>query len=303
MGLIFGIDLGGTKTEGVVLDPAQSYQQMARIRIPTERDKGYQHILNQIAYLLELLIEKVGTSPDTVGVGTPGAFDPFSQTIKNSNTTCLIGQPLKKDLEVKLGIDVRFANDANCFVLAESKLGIVPDIVPEAKAVFGIILGTGVGGGIVINGSIHEGRHHIAGEWGHNFLHESGGQCYCGRTGCVETVLSGPALEGYYHKISGQRRFLPDIFIRHINGEDANATACIQRLLSYFGRALGPVINFLDPDVIVVGGGVGNIPLLYSVGIQEVRKYVFNSVMETHIAKPKLGDSAGVLGAALLAES
>ncbi|MEM7367180.1 MAG: ROK family protein [Bacteroidota bacterium] len=303
MSLIFGIDLGGTKTEGIVLDSSQQYAQITRIRIPTERDKGYTHILDNIEGLLNRLSESCGQSPKKLGIGTPGAFDPSTQTIKNSNTTCLIGQPLKKDLQDRLGMEVRFANDANCFALAETKMGIIPEMVPNAEVVFGIILGTGVGGGIVIRGQILQGLHNIGGEWGHNFLDVSGGKCYCGRSGCVETILSGPALEAYYHTLSQTKRKLADIYKRHVAGIDAHATNTIRRLIAHFGKALGPVINLIDPQAVVIGGGLGNIGLLYSEGRNEVAKYVFNSRMETRILKPKLGDSAGVLGAALLVES
>ncbi|MCB0583705.1 MAG: ROK family protein, partial [Phaeodactylibacter sp.] len=164
------------------------------------------------------------------------------------------------------------------------------------------IMGTGVGGGIVFDGKLLEGRHGIAGEWGHNFLDESGGPCYCGRSGCVETVLSGPALERYYFQLSGNNYRLPEIVERYRSGSDDAAAATMERLIHFFGKAMAAVINVLDPDVVVVGGGLGNIELLYSKGVASVRKYVFNNGLKTKFLKPMLGDSAGVFGAALLVE-
>jgi len=297
--LLWGIDLGGTKIEGVVVDPADGYRPLARRRIPTERDRGYAHILDRICLLIDQLKAETGQAPAALGIGTPGALDPDTQAIKNSNTTCLIGQPLQRDLEARLGIPLRLANDANCFALAEARLGAAATD-PPAEAVFGIILGTGVGGGLVIHGQVLEGRHAIAGEWGHNFLDASGGPCYCGRVGCVETVLSGPALEAFYQREAGLARRLPEIYARHQAGEDAYATATIERLLRFFGQALASVINLVDPAVIVVGGGVGNIDLLYTAGAAQVKDHVFNPDLRTRILPPALGDSAGVFGAAML---
>lgn len=302
MALVFGIDLGGTKIEGVALDPQNSYAVASRMRIPTEQAGGYQHIVSRIGLLVDQLAAETGIRPQQLGIGTPGAIDPDLQTLKNSNTTCLIGQPLLQDLQQELAMEVRMANDANCFALAETRMGIVPDIAPNPEVVFGVIMGTGVGGGVVVNNRIINGRHSIGGEWGHNYLEASGGPCYCGRVGCVEQVLSGPASERFYFQLTGEKRKLKDIYARHLKGEEEAATQTIQRLLKYFGIGLGGIINILDPAVIVIGGGVGNIDLLYTEGAQEVAKHVFNPVMHTKIAKPKLGDSAGVFGAAMLVE-
>lgn len=295
----WGIDLGGTKLEGVVLDPEG--RPLSRIRIPTERDRGYAHILDRIGLLISRMAEETGLRPAALGVGTPGALDPDSGTLKNSNTTCLIGQPLSRDLEARLGVPVTLMNDANCFALAEARLGAGREV--QGESIFGIILGTGVGGGIVTGGRVLNGRHSIAGEWGHNFLDESGGPCYCGRTGCVETVLSGPALEGWYAARSGLRRPLAEIYQRFRAGQDADAAATMERLVQNFGKALGPVINLLDPAAVIVGGGVGNIGLLYTEGVRETARYVFNPRMETQILSPRLGDSAGVFGAAMLVQA
>lgn len=297
---VWGIDLGGTKIEGVILENRNSLNIIERTRVPTEGNKGYEHILGQIIKLIETLKEKTGLTPDTFGMGTPGTIDPYSQTIKNSNTTAMNGQPLKKDLEARLGFPIYMANDANCFAVAEANLGAVPAVVPDAKVVFGIIMGTGVGGGIVVNGKVINGRHGIGGEWGHNFLDASGGPCYCGRTGCVETVLSGPFLERYYTQLTGQQLALKNIVAAHHAQTDDAATATMQRLVQMFGRAMGVIMNVLDPDAVVIGGGVSNVDLLYTEGVEEVKKYLFNPRLDTQFLKPKLGDSAGVFGAALL---
>ena len=188
----WGIDLGGTKCECVVLD---GDEVLLRHRIPTERHGGYQHMLGQIAKLVDECAAKLGQRPALIGMGTPGARDPQTGLLKNSNTTEFNGKPLKEDLERRLGVPVLIANDANCFVLAETHLGAVRQHHPDAKVVFGIIMGTGVGAGIVINGQILNGHHGIAGEWGHNVLLPEGPECYCGKRGCVETFISGPALE------------------------------------------------------------------------------------------------------------
>lgn len=297
---VWGIDLGGTKIEGVILESATSPNVISRLRIPTEQEQGYRHIIDQIVHLVGMLRADSGLAPSRVGIGTPGAFDPITGLHKNSNTTCLNGMPFRTNLEQALGIPLRMANDANCFAVAEANLGAVRDAVPNAEVVFGVIMGTGVGGGVVVNGRVLNGRQGIAGEWGHNFLDESGGPCYCGRTGCVETLISGPALERYYEHISGQHLHLRDIVQRHEEGSDPNASRTMERLIYFFGKGISSIINILDPDAIVIGGGVGNIDLLYREGIESARNFVFNSRLDTIFLKPKLGDSAGVFGAALL---
>jgi fructokinase len=210
--------------------------------------------------------------------------------------------PLKKDIEATLGIPVEMANDANCFALAEAKWGIVKEKAPEARVVFGIIMGTGVGGGIVFNGGVWNGAHGIAGEWGHNFLDESGGPCYCGQTGCVETVLSGPGLQRYYHSLTSEKITLKEIVSRYEQGNDDAAKKTMERLVHFFGKAVSVITNLLDPDVIVVGGGVGNIGLIYKEGPAALGKFIFNNRVDVKILKPSLGDSAGVFGAAALVD-
>lgn len=300
MGPVWGIDLGGTKIEGVILEDREHLNVLKRLRIPTEAQKGYEHIIHQMVRMVEVMTTETGIKPDKIGIGTPGTMEPSSGLMKNCNTTALNGMPLQRDIENALGIPVKLANDANCFTIAEATLGVVKEKVPDARVVFGIIMGTGVGGGVVVDGKIISGRHGIGGEWGHNFLNESGGDCYCGKVGCVERILSGPNLERYYENIMGVPRKLREIVERHKAGNDEVATKTINRLLSNFGKAFSNIINILDPDAVVIGGGVGNIDLLYTDGVWEVEKNIFNHTLETPFLKPKLGDSAGVFGAALL---
>lgn len=299
---LWGIDLGGTKMEGVILRSMDDPEPLIRTRVDTEAEKGYTHIVSQIKKLVDKMSAESGLKPARVGFGTPGVLDPRLQTMKNCNSTQLNGMPLKKDVEAALGISIEIANDANCFALAETRLGIVRQQAPYAKVVFGIIMGTGVGGGIVFDGQVWNGRHGIAGEWGHNFLDESGGPCYCGKVGCVEKVLSGPSLQSYYHSLTGEKIKLKEIVDRYRVGVDQAAKETIDRLVHFFGKAVSVVTNLLDPDVIVVGGGVGNIDLIYDLGPASLRNFIFNNGVDVQILKPSLGDSAGVFGAAALVE-
>ncbi|WP_421299232.1 ROK family protein [Aeromonas veronii] len=294
--LDWGIDLGGTKCECVVLD---GDQVLLRHRIPTERAGGYEHMIGQIAKLVAECAEKIGQRPTVIGMGTPGARDPQTGLMKNCNTTELNGKPFKEDLERKLGVPVLIANDANCFALAETHLGAVRQHHPDAKVVFGIIMGTGVGSGIVINGQILNGHHGIAGEWGHNVLSPDGPECYCGKRGCVEALISGPALEAWYEAKAKRRLSLAQIAAATAHDHVAKLT--IDRLHLLFGQALANVVNILDPDVIVIGGGVGNVQSLYNAGRQTILPFLFNPRFRAPIIAPALGDSAGVFGAALLA--
>lgn len=299
MGPLWGIDLGGTKIEGVILEERDHPRVLKRLRIPTESSLGYDHIIEQVVRLVEVLTIEAGIKPGKIGIGSPGTLDPSTQLMKNSNTVCMNGMPFKRDLEIALGIPVALANDANCFAMAETHLGAAADM-PDTQVVFGVIMGTGVGGGLVVNGEVIGGKQGISGEWGHIFLDKDGGDCYCGKTGCVETIISGPAIEAYYENLVGNKLTLTQIVERHQNGDDEIATKTIHRLLKYFGIGMAQVVNILDPDVIVLGGGLGKIDLLYSDGVWEVEKHVFNDSLGTTFVRPKLGDSAGVFGAALL---
>ncbi len=301
--LLWGIDLGGTKTEGVVLKTGKKPEIITRRRIPTEKEKGYNHIIHQIDTLLEKLKKETGQSPSVLGLGIPGTLEPSSRTVKNANTTILIGKPFKDDLEAHLKLPVRIANDANCFALAEARFGAAYHENPSAEVVFGVIMGTGVGGGLIVNGNIVTGLQGIAGEWGHNFLDKSGGKCYCGKTGCVETIISGPALERYYYQVSGKEKELKEIYSLYTKGLDAEAKETIERLHTFFGKGIARLINIIDPELVVLGGGVGNIKSLAQKGAEEAAKYVFNHKLETKFIQPMLGDSAGVIGAAYLTET
>ncbi|CAN5465420.1 ROK family protein [soil metagenome] len=290
---VWGIDLGGTKIEGVVLE--RSGDVVARLRVPTEADKGYDHILGQIENLVSLLQKETSLDrPERIGMGTPGTTDPTSGRMKNCNTTALNGRTLQQDISAKLGSEVLLANDANCFALAEATLGAGKGM----PVVFGMILGTGVGGGIVVNGHALGGAQGIAGEWGHNELEPGGEACYCGKVGCVETVLSGPYLEKHYAKLSGKKLSLKEIAASTETDDAAKAT--IDRLVTMFGKAASVVINILDPDAIILGGGVGNIAALNERAAEAMLPWVFNPTVDTKILLPELGDSAGVFGAAML---
>ncbi len=299
---IWGIDLGGTKIECAVLN-SENHEVISRNRVPTESANGYEHVLSQIKKLVELSSSEINEKPGEIGMGTPGSIDPITGYLKNSNSTILNEKPFKIDIQNVLGIPVEIANDANCFALAETLMGVVPEQCPDARVVFGVIMGTGVGGGLVVNGQVWNGKHGIGGEWGHIYLDESGGSCYCGKSGCVETIISGSSLERYYFEESGNSKKLKEITLDHLNGSDSYSTKTIQRLLYFFGLGLSNIINIIDPDVIVIGGGVGNLELLYSNGPEEVEKHVFNNSFSTPILKPTLGDSAGVYGAAFLTQS
>ncbi|MGH7785572.1 MAG: ROK family protein [Candidatus Binatia bacterium] len=287
-----GIDLGGTKIEGVVLGAAG--EVLARERVPTESARGYEHIVEVTAGLVERL-RALAAGGATVGVGTPGAVSSRTGLMKNCNTVCLNGRDLPGDLTRRLGAPVLVENDANCFALAEAVSGAGRG----ARVVFGVIMGTGVGGGLVVDGRLWSGPQHIAGEWGHQCLDPAGPACYCGQRGCVETYLSGPAVERGYRERTGVALALPAIVARAGTG-DAAARRGLDELCAHFGRALANVISLLDPSIVVLGGGLSNIGALYDAGRAAVARCVFNDELRTPIVRNQHGDSAGVLGAALL---
>jgi fructokinase len=288
-----GIDLGGTKIEGVVLDPHG--RELVRKRIPTERQHGYQHILGRIKALHDELIAAVPGQPTTFGIGTPGAISPRTGLLKNSNTVCMNGQPVKADLEKLLGRKIEIQNDANCFAMAEALLGAGKG----KKLVFGVIMGTGCGGGIVYKGEVFTGAQAIAGEWGHMSIDPQGPLCYCGQKGCIETYISGGGLEKRYEEKYGAHHSLKEI-VKDFHTGKPPAVEFMRWFFDRFGRALANLIDILDPDVVVIGGGVSNINELYTEGVAAVKKYVFTDELQTPIVKHQLGDSAGVLGAALV---
>ena len=285
-----GIDLGGTKIEGILTD--ENYKTITRKRIPTNQDEGYNSILESIKNLIQELVQE-SNDKVSIGVCTPGALSLSSGLIKNSNTQCLIGKDLQNDLKNILHHNISIENDANCFALAEAKLGAGKN----SNLVFGIIMGTGVGGGIIIDGKIHHGRTNIAGEWGHHCLHTEGNSCYCGNKGCVETYISGPALEKKWSNLTNQNQPLPEIIK---SSDNPNFPNWKKSFLDDFGSSLANVIDILDPDMIVLGGGVSNIDFLYSEGKNSIYEKVFSDIVDTPITKNELGDSAGVFGACML---
>ena len=285
-----GIDLGGTKIEGILAD--ENYQTITRKRIPTNQENGYNSILESIKNLV-LELTQESNQKVSIGVCTPGALSLDSGLIKNSNTSCLIGQDLQNDLKNILHHDISIENDANCFALGEAKLGAGKN----QNLIFGVIMGTGVGGGIVIDGKIHHGRTNIAGEWGHHCLHNEGNICYCGNRGCVETYISGPALEKNWLQLSGLNQSLSEIIQ---NSNNTNFDNWKKIFLDNFALSLSNVIDILDPDMIILGGGLSNIDFLYNEGKNAVYEKVFSDTVDTPIVKNLLGDSAGVFGACLL---
>ena len=284
-----GVDLGGTKIEAVLLD--ESFSVLKRQRVPTPKN-SYQQILGSISSLVSNVSENI--SEFSLGICTPGAISKQTGLIKNSNTQCLIGRSLKEDLENKLEKKISMENDANCFAMAESVLGagIGFDLV------FGVILGTGVGGGIVIDKKLYSGRTNIAGEWGHHILHRNGNSCYCGKTGCAETYLSGPSLVRRWTTLTGNVQTLPEI----LSCIDHNKIGkkWKDEFLENFGYGIANVIDILDPDIIILGGGLSNIDFLYTEGKESVYNKVFSDSVDTPILRNKLGDSAGVFGACML---
>jgi fructokinase len=285
-----GIDMGGTKTESVILSPDGS--ELSRERRPTEAALGYEHILKNINDLIQSAVSKIPGKAYTLGMGIPGIIDQTGH-VANANTTVMIGHPLKSDLEKLTGHPIRIENDANCFTLAEATHGAAQG----KKTVFGIIMGTGCGGGISIAGQVMEGATGIAGEWGHVSLDPNGEKCWCGNTGCIETMISGTGVENKHFIRTGQKLKMQEILTNYREG-DTHCTATMNQFFMDFGRAVGGIISILDPDAIVIGGGLSLIDELYTEGVKQVRHFTFSKTTLTPILKNKLGDSAGVLGAA-----
>lgn len=292
-----GIDLGGSKIEIIALDAAGAELYRSRIATP---QGDYRATLNAISNLVNNTEQKLGMR-SSVGIGTPGAISRATGRLKNSNSVCLNGQPLVQDLEALLARPVRIANDANCFALSEATDGAAAG----AEVVFGVIVGTGTGAGIVVHGQVLDGANSIAGEWGHNPLpwpradERPGATCYCGQQGCIETFLSGPGLSRDHERATGIRSEAQEIALRAAQGDIA-CEATLQRYEDRMARALAHVINMLDPHVIVLGGGLGNIARLYDNVPRLWGKYVFSDRVDTRLVAPKFGDSSGVRGAAWL---
>jgi fructokinase len=277
----------------VVLD--HDGAELLRKRVATRQSAGYRAILGDIAQLVADLETEAGAQC-TVGIGTPGAISTVTGRMKNSNTICLNGQPLREDLQMLLKRPLRIANDANCFALSEALDGAGKDF----GVVFGVIMGTGVGGGVVFNGQLHQGGQYIGGEWGHNILERGGPQCYCGQSGCVETLISGPGLAADFHRHGGDAALAASDVVVLAEQGDVAAEAAMQRFFDRFGRAMAMVINILDPDAIILGGGLSNVERLYTEGRQCIAHYVFNDELITPVLRNTHGDSSGVRGAAQL---
>lgn len=298
MAELWGIDLGGTKIEGVIIDPAVGLEKpICRLRVDTGADKGHEHVYRQIHSVCQMLSEKSSRPiPARIGMGTPGVIDPTTKKLKGSNSQCLNGRRMEEEIEALTGIDFVMANDANLFALAEASYGCARGY----PTVFGVILGTGVGGGIIANGKILEGCHGIAGEWGQVTLDPNEQASVYGTRGTIEAILCGPGLEAFYERTTGQRKKLKDIAAT--TASDPAAQATIDRLTDYLAQALSIIIDILDPHAIVLGGGVGNIEALYTPAMREkIRARIFNPTFEAALLKPTFGDSAGVFGAAMLA--
>ena len=285
-----GIDLGGTKIETIVL---KDQLPIFRERIPTEAEKGPDHILNQISKIYSQALGVVASDDFTVGICTPGSVAPDTKLLRNSNTTCLNGTSLQAMIEEKLNRSVKIENDANCFALAEATLGTGKG----HELVFGIIMGTGCGGGFVFNHQIRLGPNLISGEWGHSVLYPDGNECYCGKRGCVETYISGGGIETQLKNYD--INYSAKEFLNKKNKNELEIKI-FDEFLNNFGRSVANIVNSIDPDIIVLGGGLSNLTSLYNEGFEEIQKYVFSESFKTPIVMNKLGDSAGVYGAALL---
>ena len=297
MSIRIGIDLGGTKIEGIALDA--NGRELMRRRVPTPAG-DYRATLAAVVGLVRDIEDQAGEQ-GSVGVGTPGTISHATGRIKNSNSVCLIDRPLGEDISDLLGREVRLANDANCFALSEACDGSAAGV----DVVFGVIIGTGTGGGIVIRRRVLEGPNGIAGEWGHNPLpwpydeERPGPRCYCGKHGCIETFLSGPGLARDHEKVTGQTLTALEIVERSERGA-ASCIATLERYEDRLARGLASVINVLDPDVIVLGGGLSNVARLYQNVPHLWGSYVFSDSVDTCLRPAKHGDSSGVRGAAWL---
>ncbi len=291
--LSIGIDLGGTKIEGVVFD--EEFREVTRLRAQTRPDEGYPHVLERIVRLYESLGQSVGNATHTLGICTPGSISSKTGLLKNCNATELNGHPLLADLQQRLNRPLALENDANCFALAEAKSGAAVNV----DVVLGIVLGTGVGAGIVVHGKLLTGRHGIAGEWGHTSVNPNGPPCYCGRRGCAERYISGRALQERYRERTGAAATVEGIVARARQG-DTHASALLDDFLTDFAGAVANVIAVLDPQVIVIGGGLASIDELYDEAVLRLSRIVFNDSFDTPVLRNVLGNSAGVVGAALI---
>ncbi|EFQ4427106.1 fructokinase [Salmonella enterica subsp. enterica serovar Infantis] len=295
-----GIDLGGTKTEVIALDDAG--EQRFRHRLPTPRE-DYQQTIETIATLVDMAEQATGQT-GSVGIGIPGSLSPYTGVVKNANSTWLNGQPFDSDVSRRLKREVRLANDANCLAVSEA----VDGAAAGAQTVFAVIIGTGCGAGVALNGRVHIGGNGTAGEWGHNPLpwmdddelrYREEIPCYCGKQGCIETFISGTGFATDYQRLSG-KALKGDEIIRLVDAQDAVAELALSRYELRLAKALSHVVNILDPDVIVLGGGMSNVERLYKTVLSLMKSFVFGGECETPVRKARHGDSSGVRGAAWL---
>ena len=292
-----GIDVGGTKTEGILID--DSGKEIKRKRIKTEKD--YQGTINGIISIIKEF--EIGLNQNLpVGIGMPGAISNDTALIKNANSIWLNGKPLKKDLELKLDRKINLANDANCFALSEA----VDGAGKGHKVVFGVIIGTGVGGGISINQKVLSGRNSIAGEWGHVILPDRSEdekkfvkKCYCGKNGCLETYISGPGFSSVFN-LRFEKKLDSHEIIEGFNKKDDQCIFALNKYVEHLARGLSIVCNVLDPDIIVLGGGMSNIEFIYETINTKLKQYIFSDTFHTKVVKNLHGDSSGVRGAAWL---
>lgn len=290
---MIGLDLGGTKLEAVVLSP--SGEELFRLRVPTRSELGYDHILGELNQIYQRALSAIDNIPHTLGIGTPGSLSLETGLMKNCNTTCLNGKPLASDLSRFIGEPFLIENDANCFALAESFWGAARG----CSVVFGVILGTGCGGGLIIDNRIWRGPNAIAGEWGHSVLIPGGRPCYCGKRGCVETYISGSGIQNAFLDNTGDSLSVEEILDLADQGVEV-AREIMSTAVTSFALALSNVINILDPDVVVLGGGLSNLAPLYVEGIEQLKPLIFSDSFRTRVVGNDLGDSAGVIGAARL---
>lgn len=288
-----GIDVGSTKTEGVVLD--KDMKVLFRKRIPTQKDKGYDFLIKDIAFLYEEMVDLVDGKGHTFGIGTSGSISKKTGLMKNSSLGFLNGMPLIQDLEGRLNRKVAWQNDSNCFVLAEANFGAGKG----KKKVFGAIMGSGIGGGMIFDGKLIHGHQSLAGEWGHSIISSYGPPCHCGKIGCIETFISGTGVQNKFREMFEEEISMPEIVKRYRLG-DENARIVMSEFFLYFGKSVSNLITILDPEIIILGGGLSNIDELYTIGLSKVKDFVFNDEFTTPIVRNKCGDSAGVLGAALI---
>jgi fructokinase len=295
-----GVDLGGTKIEAIALDPSGATRSRRRVQSPRG---DYEATVRAVVDLVGEVEREAGGGAERVGVGIPGIVSPRTGLVKNANSTWLNGRPLDRDLAEAFGREIRVENDANCLALSEG----IDGAAAGARVVFGVILGTGTGGGVVVDGRVVTGANAIAGEWGHNALpwpeddERPGAACYCGRRGCIETFLSGPGL-ALDHESRGRERLAPESIFERAD-RDLSCATTVARYEARLAKSLASVVNVLDPNVIVLGGGLSNVSRLYSNVPKLWARWIFSDTIDTRLVPPRHGDSSGVRGAALLART